>query len=229
MKIQTALTLSVATLSLGLLIPQSAMAHPASPGAQDSTAGQGSAPRGTHEAMEMVSAHAALDSSIDAKKATAGQTFEARLANKVRLKNGPTLPAGTALVGKVGTDDMQMNGMSKLALRFTKAELKSGQIIPIKATIVGVYGPNSGAPTGYPVAAGDQVPSSWNDGTLQVDQLNAMSGVDLHSKISSRNSGELISTKKDDIKLTAGTEFGLAIAESNKAQQNDAQQSAGGL
>jgi hypothetical protein len=53
-----------------------------------------------------------------------------------------------------------------------------------------------------------------------VDQLNALSGVDLHSKIASNNSGVLVSTKNDDVKLRAGTEFALAIAEQPNGPQN---------
>jgi hypothetical protein len=38
-----------------------------------------------------------------------------------------------------------------------------------------------------------------------MDQENVVSGVDLHSKISSQNSGVFVSTKKADIKLHAGS------------------------
>ena len=62
------------------------------------------------------------------------------------------------------------------------------------------------------MGAGDQEPNSWNRQFTQVDQIGALSGVDLHSKISSQNSGVLVSTKKDDIKIKDGTELALAIA-----------------
>lgn len=169
------------------------------------------------EAVQMVPAQAALDQKLDAKKATPGEQFRATLAGKVHLKNGTELPSGTVLWGEVAKDDMNESGTSKLALSFTQAKLKNGSVIPIKATIVGIYGPDSGAPDPYPVTPGDQVPSSWNDGTLQVDQIGALAGVDLHSRISSRNSGVLTTNKKDDIKLGEGTEFSLAIA---PARQN---------
>lgn len=47
---------------------------------------------------------------------------------------------------------------------------------------------------------------------LQIDEIGALSGVDLHSRIASKNSGVFVSTKKDDMKLSAGSEFALAIA-----------------
>ena len=109
----------------------------------------------------MVQAQAALEGTIDAKKATPGQAFQVKLAEKVKFKNGSELPNGTLLMGHVATDDMQVNGMSKLALCIDKAQLKGGQVIPIKATIVGVYAPGSGPATPYPTVPGDQVQISW--------------------------------------------------------------------
>src|SRR5271170_3715590 len=47
-----------------------------------------------------------------------------RLDSKVTLNNGTELPKGTMLLGKVRTDDMQQQGMSKLALRFDQPRLK---------------------------------------------------------------------------------------------------------
>lgn len=193
-------------------------AEPAFPQDQQASTNNPSGHTGSHEAMKMVSAQAALTQSIDAKKATPGQPIEARLAGKVRLKNGPVLPNGTVLMGKVARDDMQENGMSKLALCFDQAKLKDGQTVPVKATIIAVFGPGSGDASPYPSIPGNQVPVTWTDGTLQVDQLNVMSGVDLHSKIASKNSGVLVSTKKDDVKLEQGTEFGLAIAAEGNGQ-----------
>jgi hypothetical protein len=61
-------------------------------------------------------------------------------------------------------------------------------------------------------STGDQVANDWTRSIHAVDQIDALSGVDLHSRITSQNSGVLVSTKKDDIKLKRGTEFALAIA-----------------
>lgn len=217
MKHHTPITLSVVTLSLGFFLPSLAAARTFRATSAEYAPG-GNPPAGEHEAMKMVSAQASLDRTLDSKKTAPGQMFDAKLSSTVHLTNGTKLPSGTVLMGTVGTDDQQENGVAKLALRFTQAKLKSGQIIPIKATIIGVYGPGSGSPEPYPETPGDQVPVAWNDGTLQVDQPGVMSGVDLHSKISSSNSGVLVSTKKNDIKLGEGTEFGLAIAENTNGQ-----------
>ena len=211
----TALPLSIAALSFAMLLPACAQSgdqnNMSTQNSQNS--GNSNQPRGHHEAMRMVPARAVLDRDLDADKIKDGYEFRAKLAQKVQLDNGPMLPEGTILVGKVEKDDMDVSGTSKLALRFTQAQLKDGQVVPIKATIVGAFRDNGSSPDGYPVAPGDQIPNSWNDGTLQVDQISVMSGVDLHSKISSNNSGVFVSKTKHNMTIPAESELALAIAE----------------
>jgi hypothetical protein len=169
--------------------------------------------RGQREAMHMIAARGLLLQTLDAKKTRVGSEFRVKLSKTVHLDNGPELPGGTILVGNVVDDDMQLDGLSKLALRFTQATLKNGQLIPIKATIVGVASKENLEDQAFEDGYSDyEVPNSWTDGTLQVDQINAVSGVDLHSKITSRNSGVFVSKKKDDVKLPAGSEIQMAIA-----------------
>lgn len=227
------LSLSIASLSLALLLPACAQGQDQNGGTQgqqngsmqgqqnDNMQGQNNPPlRGRREAMRMVPARAALQRTLNADKDKPGSEFRAVLSKKVQLDNGPELPEGTILLGRVAADDMNEGGTSKLALRFTQADLKDGQVVPIKATIVGVYRPESTGPEGYPIAPGDEVPNSWNDGTLAVDQIGVMSGVDLHSKISSRNSGVFVSPKDKDVKLGSGTEIALAIAANPRGGRN---------
>jgi hypothetical protein len=201
MKPKSSIALSIATATLTLLLAQFAQAQ------QDNTT-----TAGLDEATLMVPAQAALLHKFDAGKAQPGQEFRVTLSNSVHLKNGPELPRGSSIVGTVASDKMQEGGMSRIILRFTKAELKDGKSVPIKATIVGVYAPGSVDMDFNPAAPGDQYPNAWNSHTLQVDQINAVNGVDLHSNIASSNSGALVSTKKSNMKLAAGSEFALAIA-----------------
>lgn len=221
--IRTAGLLSAAAFAAAILISPGASAQSTSNpnmndnSSQSAMANTATANTGSSEAAQMVPARAALDRTLDAKDAKSGQPFQAKLADKVQLKDGQELPRGTMLVGKVGADDLHETGKSKLALCIDEAKLKDGKTIPLKATIVGVYGPNAGdADTeAYTVGAGNQEPNGWNRSYTQVDQIGALSGVDLHSKISSPNSGVLVSTKKDDIKIKSGTELALAIAGEN--------------
>ncbi|HEV2325308.1 MAG TPA: hypothetical protein VGS10_15255 [Terracidiphilus sp.] len=198
MKYQSALSLPALAACLVLLGPNFAAARTAAnTTAQTSIAGQ-------HEAMKMVPARADLTRTLNASNVRAGQQFEAKLSNKVDLKNGPVLPKGTELVGKVVKDQ---SNPSSLTLRFTKAELKNGTAVPIKATIVGLYSAQNQYGESYGM---NQMPNYWTPQTLQVDQINALHHIDLHSRIAASNSGVLQSKK--NIRFSQGTEFALAIA-----------------
>ena len=159
---------------------------------------------GASEAAQMVSALATLPHTLDADKDHLDSTFEVELSHKVTLSNGTVLPSHTVLNGRVTRDDMQTAGKSEFALRFDQAQLRDGKTVPIKATIVNITRPSSGA-EGYDAS------SDWTSQTLAVEQLNALSGVDLHSEIASNNSVVFVSTKKHDVKVPAGTELKLAI------------------
>jgi hypothetical protein len=176
--------------------------------AQNSTAQASTANKAA--AMKMVPGRAAVLKDLDANKLKAGQQFRVKLAGTVHFKDGTMLPHGTVLLGVVSSDNL-LPGNSKLALRFTNAELKGGKTIPIRATIVGVAAPEYENGEGYDIAAGDQQPNNWTPGTLQVDQITALSGVDLHSRIAGQNSGVFVTTKKNDVKLDKGSELLLAI------------------
>jgi hypothetical protein len=173
---------------------------------------------GHHEATLMKPARARLVENVDAAKDQSGHTVDAKLDAKVTLTNGTELPRGTILLGKVTADDMQEQGTSKLALRFDQARLKNGTVVPIRATIVGFYGPQAGNADIDLLDTENEIPNDWTAKTLQMDQVNVVPGVDLHSKISSQNSGVFVSTKKDDVKLRQGSEIQLAIAPASNAQ-----------
>lgn len=203
MKRESVVFLSTAVLSLAFFLPEGvhALSAKASPDMQatSSTAGQGAA-------SQMVAAQATLVKAVDARKTKPGQEFQASLVDKVRLRNGTELPRGTELIGKVTDDQMRTNGTSRLALRFTQAKLKDGKVVPIKATIMNIFSVNN------PNGEDDLSQNIWTPQTLQVDQENALSGVDMHSKIADRNSAVFVSTKRDDVKLPEGYGIELAIA-----------------
>lgn len=205
MKYQSALSLPVLAACLVFLTPNMAAARTvASSPPSDST---NASTAGRNEATKMVPAQANLTKPLNSRNTRVGQKFEAKLSEKVRLKNGPVLPKGTELVGKVVKDQMSSNGKSTLTLRFTQADLKNGKTVPIKATIVGLYS----AGDQYASYAVTQTPNYWTPTTLQVDQVNALNHVDLHSNIAASNSG-VLQSYKSNIHFSTGTEFALAIA-----------------
>lgn len=170
------------------------------------------------QAAQMVATRAELEQTINAKDAKQGQEFKAKLPHKVQLKDGTVLPANTMLIGKVGQDDMNVQGRSKLVLWIDQAQLKDGKLVPVKATIVGIYRPGDQTGDDYPTAAGDQMPNDWHRGIIKIDEIDALHNVDLHSDLKSRNSGVLVSKKEDNIKLSRGTELALAIAGESQQQ-----------
>lgn len=202
--------LSVATLSLAMLVP----ALGQTPG-QSTTDNQ---PTGQRLADRMVPARALLTHTLDANSSAPGAQFRAKLTDNVHLGNGVDLHRGDILLGKVVADDMNTVGKSRLAVRFTQAVLKNGQTVPVKATIVAFYSPDDYVTSqNVPV----EVPNTWNDGTLVVDQLSVLHNVDLHSRISSHNSGVFVSTKDKDVKIPTGSELALAIGARNNAESAD--------
>lgn len=214
MKIGWAAGCVLATTMLVLFSPNPARAEDGS--TPNSSMKSSADPAAQAQAMKMVPGRAALIQTLDAKKLKPGAQVKAELADTVHLKNGSELPHGTTLLGLVSTDQLQQ-GNSKLVLRFDKAELKGGKVVPVKVTIVGVFPPEPEDGEGYDVAAGDQQPNTWNPRELQVDQIGAISGIDLHSKISAENSGVFVTTKKDDVKLSSGSELLLAIGPLSKS------------
>jgi len=216
MRSQVILAFAVALATPVLLCPHAA---PAQSSANSSYSNPNPTPASaTSEAAQMVPAAAELTQPIDARKDHSGEQFYARLTDTVHLKNGTDLPKGTKLMGTISTDSMNPDGTSRLALRFTTADTKNGQSIPIVATIMGVAPP----PDGFVWDASDATPppQQWDGTTLRVDELGAASGFDLHSRIAGQNSGVLVSRKKDKIRLDDLTRFSLAIAPQGTGAEN---------
>ena len=214
MKRETVTTLSItamAALSVAMLMPAASAQENLQPqsGVMQSQSNQGET-AGQAETLEMVSARVAVTSGLDAAKAKAGDQISTRLAKKITLKDGKQLPAGTKILGVIAEDDMQANGKSELALTFNQAQLKDGTTIAIKATIVGVYAPETQDINGNAVKPGDQFIGDWAAKSTEIDQEGALPGVDLHSKIDSTVSGVLVS--RHDVKLKWGSEISLAVA-----------------
>lgn len=220
MKLAKPISLSMAISCLAFITPllvgaQSLKAQAAGNSAASSTTDPAAAQQ---EASQMVPVDAYLAKTLDAKKSQSGTQFEAVVDGTVHLKDGTELPYGTVLVGTVATDQMQTGGTSTLALRFTEAKLKDGKTFPIHATIADIAGPLEDV--GYMESS--EEPLAWSRQFYQIDQIGAVHDADLHSSITDPNSGVLVSTKKDDVKLVAGSQLSLAVAVQNDEVQNSA-------
>ncbi len=211
MRSKTTLVVSIAFTTCALIYPGLASArNSTNRSTVDPSVSQSQSQR---EASQMVPAQAILDKGIDAKKKQPGEQIRATLRESVRLKNGVELPRDTVLVGTISADQMSDGGTSTLALRFTKAQPKGGEVIPIQADIMGIAGPDIGDSTDSYLENDSLAP--WDGKTLRVDEPHAMSGFDFHGSIGGQNSGLFVSTKKDEMKLSAGSRISLAIAARN--------------
>jgi hypothetical protein len=148
-----------------------------------------------------------LTQSLDARKLTQGATVQTRLISTVHLPDGTKLPSGTLLTATVVNDSLQ-SGNVRLALRFTTARLKNGQTVAIKARIVAVStdADSDGEPDDV------TVPNSLDAASTSEDVMDVVSGVNLHSQVSSANSGVFVSKTKADVKIPNGTQLELALA-----------------
>ncbi len=190
MKLNTLTTLS---FTAALLLPAIAHAAPTTPTSTATT--------------NNIAGVVELTQGLDARKLTQGATIQTRLISTVHLPDGTKLPGGTLLTATVENDSLQ-GGNVRLALRFTTARLKNGQTLPIKARIVAVA--TEADSDGQPGELA--VPDTLDSASTSEDVQGVVSGVDLHSKVSSANSGVFVSTTKADVKLPNGTQLELALA-----------------
>jgi hypothetical protein len=158
---------------------------------------------GQQDATRLAPVKASLMQNLDASKVHNGDEVRAKLKSTVHLANGTKLASGTILTGHVTEDQVNQQGTSKLGLCFDQALLKDGKSIPIKAMLVGASQPpyqTINRTTNY----------MWSPGTRQVDQIDALPGIDLHSRVSSKNSGVFVSSKKD-LKLDNASQLEFAV------------------
>jgi hypothetical protein len=125
--------------------------------------------------LQMVKAQAELDKTIDAKKAKQGDPVTAKLVAEVNVPDAQPLPRNTVLEGhvdQVTASDHKSD--STMVVTFDKAKLKSGQEVPIKATILAMAEPalaaaadtGSGGGGGMPAAGGGGAPGGGGGGSM---------------------------------------------------------------
>jgi hypothetical protein len=92
--------------------------------------------------IQLVGVRAWLNKGLDAKKAKQGDPVTAKLQEDVKIPDSVELPKNTVLVGHVDeVQPSQNKSDSSVQVTFDKAQLKNGQQIPIKATIMQIAPP----------------------------------------------------------------------------------------
>jgi hypothetical protein len=156
---------------------------------------------GQAQSPQLMSGYAELNHTIDSKSAMVGQVVSAKLTGTIETPEGLKLPGGTQLLGHI--DQVQAsgkNGEARLELTFDKAQLKNGQQVPIKATLIEVNTSDVVGELPHPVASDNKF-----------DQQTTVSGQFLHSAVQDQDSGTLV-RKDKDIRLTDGTKMLIAVA-----------------
>lgn len=156
--------------------PQSAPTSQ-TPGAQSTPSQSTPATGATQPAQKtihMVEARAELDKTIDSKKAKQGDPVTAKLVADVNVPDEQPLPKNTVLEGhvdQVTASDHKSD--ATMVVTFDKAKLKSGQEVPIKATVLAMAEPalmatdsggGAGGGGGAPAGGGGGAPSGGGGG-----------------------------------------------------------------
>jgi hypothetical protein len=173
------------------------------------TCGYASAQSSTGD-LHLVSANATLVQDINSKKASQGEAVTAKLTGSV--KGATELPKGTLLLGKVDEVQASTKGSpAKLSIVFDLAQLRDGQQIPIKATLLGAF-PAPVIDGGYdPVGEPFVLLKSIPDDERINQEPGELHNVSMHSAVLADVSAVFTSTKHN-IDLKNGTQFQIAIA-----------------
>lgn len=219
------------------------VACPASVYAQDAASSASASADNTQTRnIQMVGARASLNKGLDAKKIKQGDPVTAKLQDDVKSSDAAVLPKNTILLGHVDQVQPSENKSdSSIQVTFDKAQLKNGQQLPIKATIVQIAPPpnamamNSSSGGASPAMASGPTPSSGGGNSpsgggmqsaqpspapsmasnmpdsSQPSQQSGVSDVTLQSDIHQQNSGTFTSKGKN-VRLADGTQMQVAVA-----------------
>jgi hypothetical protein len=156
------------------------------------------------QTTQLVEGNAHLDNRLDTKSATQGEAVTAKLTDSITTSQGVKLPRNTRLLGHVDQVKASENGSpSTLVITFDKAQLKDGNEIAIKATIVSVT--SQGEAQEIPTNVGSDGRFLQEAGTIGI------AGVSMHSAVQDSSSGTLTGDHRN-IKLASGTALLVAIA-----------------
>jgi hypothetical protein len=182
--------------------------------------------------LQMVMARAELKDGINAKKAKPGETIRAKLEGSVTLNDGHELPKGTIIEGHVDqAQASEHKSDSSVVVTFDKAQLKGGEELPIKATLVSIWEPvatnataegmppsaMAGQPSGPsgkgsapPPAESIHDPQNASQQGPEGSPRKSVPGVTLHSDIHEKSSATLTANKKN-VDVPDGTQMEFEV------------------
>jgi len=149
-----------AALLIGMFV--ACAVAPARPSAQVPTASSASTQAETGAAATLpggTAINAQLNSSVDSKKAKAGDEVEAHTTEEIKYAGRTIVPQGTRLEGHVTEATARSKGHSgsTLAIQFDKAIPKKGEEISLNVALVAIAAPQSDVSGGLPGSGSDPV------------------------------------------------------------------------
>lgn len=167
--------------------------------------------------VTMVSVSGTLEKTIDAKKAKAGEAVSAKLSSAAQLSDGTKVPAGSVLTGHIDSvTPSEKKSDSTLTLTFDKLQIKNGNQIDVKATLVSAMttAPGGGgaydaglARQGAPVDANSNAQSN----TGGISPPHPIDGLTVTGSPHDASSGTLTQAKAN-VHLTSGVVLGFSVA-----------------
>lgn len=150
---------------------------------------------------------------LNSQTAKVGQAVAVKLDQSVKITSGQTLPKGTELLGTISeVKAAQGRTPASVAVVFTTAQLKDGNKIPVKATLLGATPPAGGLNTDESKMAPAQV-----DQRYAVDQEpGALPGVALKASVQDPASGTF-SKDNGNFKLATGSNLQVGVGPASAA------------
>lgn len=137
---------------------------PDQPTMQESSSPQAEQETQRNQRVQAAAVSAELMKKIDTKNAKVGDEVSIKTMSTTILPDGPSLPRGTKLIGKI--TDVQAKSKesndSHLAFSVERAVLQDGKEIPVRAAVASVTAPANGSTASMPMGS---APSASSGGT----------------------------------------------------------------
>ena len=172
----------------------------------------------SQQTMILYSADAQLTHPLNSSTAKTGQAVTAKLTSDVKAGDSTALPKGATLMGKV-EQVKSASGAESISIVFDQARIGNGQVIPIKATIIGAYPPmvyDDDAATPPPGTYMNTLPRTIPSDYTVTQKAGLLRDVSLNSSAKSDVSG-VFTSSNHKFKLDSGTRLQVAIAPEGSA------------
>jgi len=172
------------------------------------------------QTVTMVNVPTTLEKTVDAKKAKAGDPFNAKTTASTQLSDGTKVPAGSILEGHVdAVTPSEKKSDSTVTVTFDKLQVKNGNEVNVKATLVSAM---STAPTGddkpynpssyAPGTAGDNKTNGQNSQAAGFSAApHPIDGLTVKGSPQEATSGTLTQAK-GNVHLSSGVQLVVSVA-----------------